>query len=274
MIFTVEDEIRYNKKVIEYSDHNTPEVVVPTSEKAIQILTPLLPYVANNDNYTPQETKQASELFIISLKGLFGLETYNQGRTLRLIQIMSDIIVTRAMKANRNFDIFDYDDCNLRLRLSMWFDIMKNFMSKAYKIVDELRGKAKPLPDVVKYQSFKKKLSTATYLRGIYDELIRFCKLKRHVECDQKLQKFNMKRKEEKKSPKEEREEFFKLFGNYTMEIIAYIGKELVPEMDTNPRSALLQIRKWNNSLNLKSKHDLVKSIRTRVQEKIKLLFD
>ena len=85
-----------------------------------------------------------------------------------------------------------------------------------------------------------KKLTAAGYLRGIYDELIRFCKFKKLIECDMKLLKFNEKRKTEKKSPKEEREEFFKEFGNYLMEIVDYVKVEIIPMFESSPRDALL----------------------------------
>ena len=64
---------------------------------------------------------------------------------------MSDMLLSRAKEANGRLDIFEYDNISLRLRLSMWQEIMKSFISKAYKIVEALKGKARPLPDVVQY---------------------------------------------------------------------------------------------------------------------------
>ena len=89
-----------------------------------------------------------------------------------------------------------------------------------------------------------------------------------------KLLKFNEKRKTEKKSPKEEREEFFKEFGNYLMEIVDYVKVDIIPMFEKSPRDALLHIRKWNNTLNLKKAHETVQQIKSNVNTKIGSIFD
>lgn len=262
-IYTLDDEVRLQERLIELNEGNRD-----SHQKVIDIIKPLIPYVNAENENSPAETKTATELFIIALKSLFDLkDEYNQSRTLRIIQIMSDLILERAQLANSKLDLFEYENYNLRLRLSMWQEIMKTFISKAWKIVEALRGKAKPLPEVVKYQTFLKKISAANYLRGIYDELIRFCRLKRHVECDMKLIKFNERRKSEKKTSKEEREEFFKEFGNYIMEIISYIDTDLMKNYTSHPKETLLQIRCWSNTINLKKSHETVEKIKTMINE-------
>jgi hypothetical protein len=140
----------------------------------------------------------------------------------------------------------------------MWENILDTFVKEAYVIIKSLRGKITGLPQFVTYQKYQKMLKSHSYLRGIYDELIRFCKIKKYTECDQSLIRFNEKRKLEAKNPKEERQMFFKEFGGNIMEIVEYVETEIMPKIEYAPIATILEIKRWNNCLSLKKDHEKV----------------
>ena len=197
-------------------------------------------------------------MFLESIKSLRKIPGYNQRRTVNIIEILSDIILIRARRENGQVEMFDYNNCNLRLRLTMWENILDTFVKEAYVIIKSLRGKITGLPQFVTYQKYQKMLKSHSYLRGIYDELIRFCKIKKYTECDQSLIRFNEKRKLEAKNPKEERQMFFKEFGGNIMEIVEYVETEIMPKIEYAPIATILEIKRWNNCLSLKKDHEKV----------------
>ena len=74
VIYSLEDEIRFHKKSIEFSEEGDNIVV---SKKVIEILTPLVPYMNEKKELSATEVKAASEKFIPALKELFNLKEYN-----------------------------------------------------------------------------------------------------------------------------------------------------------------------------------------------------
>merc|ERR1712078_568840 len=109
----------------------------------------------------------------------------------------------------------------------MWKNLMERYLRYISSSTDEFveKGLVRKL-ELPQFQDHIKKLNAATYLRGIFDELIRFKSIKQVKEVDIKLEKFDLKRKETKMTSKEERNYFFKDFGNSLIAILEYIKEE------------------------------------------------
>lgn len=140
-----------------------------------------------------------------------GVIPYEKKRLQRLIEIYAERLYKEAHKENSQIDLFDYENCNMRLKLSMWKEILANYMEMIGEMSNKLSLSSAATFEGA-YSDYIKKLSTANYLRGIYDELIRYCKYFNLKECDDKLADFNQRRKDEKMSAKVERDTFFKEF--------------------------------------------------------------
>jgi hypothetical protein len=140
-----------------------------------------------------------------------GTLPYEKTRVQKLIEIYAEKLYKEAHKENSQIDLFDYENCNMRLKLSMWKDILANYMDQIAEMSTKLSISSSVIFEGA-YSDYIKKLGTANYLRGIYDELIRYCKYFDLKECDDKLADFNQRRKDEKMSAKVERDTFFKEF--------------------------------------------------------------
>jgi hypothetical protein len=194
-------------------------------------------------------------------------------RVLKLIEIYAERLYQQAQSDNSQIDLFDCDECNLRLTLSSWKVILKTYqtsledMAAAYQIdVSQIFGGS--------YSDYLKRITTATYIRGILDELIRYTKYNNLQEIERKLQEFNDKRQAEKMKSKEEREYFFNQFGSNLMEIISYVQTSLVPQLGTNPKHAVQETKKWNNILTYKKNTPEVKEVREAVLAAVPKLTD
>ena len=137
-----------------------------------------------------------------------------------------------------------------------------------------LKGKIPGIHKFISYLKYLKVVKSNAYLRGIYDELIRFCKFYNFKECDEKLIRFNEKRKLEKKTPKEEREFFFKEFGDNIMDVVNNVKDEILPKMKSRPKDTLLRIKMWSNCLKYKKGTDEVKEIKTEIENNMNFFFD
>jgi len=196
-----------------------------------------------------------------------------QDRALHLIQLYADKLFREAHKENSQLDLFDYENCNLRLKLALWKDILKQYQVEIEELAKEFKLNVEPIFSGA-YSDYIKKLTSANYLRGIYDELIRFCKYHNLTECDKKLQSFNEVRKDEKMSAKQERDTFFKEFSTYLMNIVEYVDKEILPMLESKPIEALVEVKKWNNILNYRKNTPEVKKIREAIADKIPQISD
>ena len=102
-------------------------------------------------------------------------QKFNPFRYNNLLDIISNSILVKARVDNDHLDIFDQTNTNMRLRMCMW----KNLMEKYLKYIDDRTKQFynKKIVKKLEINSFNdhiKKLNAATYLRGIFDELIRF----------------------------------------------------------------------------------------------------
>lgn len=202
------------------------------------------------------------------------MKGYSTQRTHKLIKIYADKLFQEAHKENSQIDLFDYENCNLRLKLAMWKDILKTFQTESEQLATTFDFKVEDIFLGV-YTEYIKKLASANYLRGIFDELIRYSKYYNMTEWEQKLQLFNDKRKEEKMSGKQERDYFFKEFNGCLMNILQYIDQKLMIKFEAvNPKEALVEIKKWNNIINFKKNSTEVKSLRESIAGKFGLIVD
>lgn len=150
----------------------------------VSILQPVIPYVDPKQQYTAVESNQAIEVFFKQIKELMGLQGYPQKRIARLVEVFSEVILLRARRENSQIEMFEYSNCNLRLTISMWERILERFMKEADETIKQLVVKDRELPDFDLFQKFQKILKSNSQLRGIFDELILFCKVKKYTECD------------------------------------------------------------------------------------------
>jgi hypothetical protein len=198
---------------------------------------------------------------------------YEKARLARLIEIYAERLFKEAHKENSQIDLFDYENCNMRLKLSMWKDILERYMVQSQEIASIHNFEVGSIFEGP-YSDYMKKLSSASYLRGIYDELIRFCKYYNLKECDDKLIAFNQRRKDEKLSAKAERDTFFKEFTPYLMQIIEHVETQLMPRFSSNPKTILEEIKKWNNVMNFRKNTPEVKKIREDINSKLSQVVD
>ena len=201
------------------------------------------------------------------------LQPYSKQRAEKLVKVYADKLYKEAHKENSQIDLFDYENCNLRLKLSMWKDILKKYETECQELALST-GINVEATFTGHYQDYIKKLHSANYLRGIYDELIRYCKYFNVAECDQKLQMFNDKRKQEKYSAKQEREYFFKEFTSYLMKIVEYVDSQIVANFEKNPKENLVEIKKWNNIINYRKNTPEVKKIKDTLASKFSFVLD
>ena len=194
-------------------------------------------------------------------------------RVSKLMEIYAERLYQQAQSDNSQIDLFDCDECNLRLTLSSWKVILKTYQTS----LEELEALHQlDLSHIFAgtYSDYLKRITTATYIRGILDELIRYTKYNNLVEIEKKLQDFNEKRQAEKMKSKEEREYFFNQFGSHLMDIIAYVQDSLVPQLGTNPKLAVQEIKKWNNILTYKKNTPEVKQVRESILAALPKLTD
>ena len=190
-------------------------------------------------------------------------------RSMNLLDIISNMLLHKARVDNDHQDMFDIDNTNMRLRMCMW----KKLMDKYVKYVDN-RSKIFPneksliKPDLSSYGDHVKKLTAAIYLRGIFDELVRFCKIKSDSDTEQKLWKFNEKRKVNKMSAKDERNYFFKEFGQKLVDILEYVKETYQSELNQNPEKTLTNLKAWINVINFKKSHETVVEIKNILKDK------
>lgn len=168
--------------------------------------------------------------------------------------------------------MFEYNNCNLRLTISMWERILERFIKEAQETITSVGQKENQRPEIGMFSKYQKILKSNSQLRGIFDELILFCKIKKYTECDQSLLRFNDKRKIQAKNPKEERQLFFKEFGGNIVEIMEFIDQEILPKFDENPIRTLLEIQSWNNCIMLKKDTELVQKIKRDLHQKSSIL--
>ena len=194
-------------------------------------------------------------------------------RVARLIEIYAERLYQQAQNDNSQIDLFDCDECNLRLTLSSWKVILRTYQTA----LEELATKHNIDVSHIfggSYTDYLKRITTATYIRGILDELIRYTKYNNLQEIENKLQAFNEKRQAEKMKSKEEREYFFSQFGSHLMDIISYVQTSLLPQLTSNPKHAVQEIKKWNNILTYKKNTPEVKQVRESVQAAVPKLAD
>ena len=200
-ILTFEDEVRINQNM------KTAE----NSKEADRFIASLLRVVSYTDPskelsgaQIDSSIKEIVNCFKDLLQPVAG-KNFDHTRLLHLIKMYADKLFYEAHKENSQLDLFDYENCNLRLKLSLWKDILRQYQTEVEAMASLFQLNVESIFSGY-YSDYIKKLTSANYLRGIYDELIRFCKYQNYTECDKKLQAFNELRKEEKMSAKQERE--------------------------------------------------------------------
>lgn len=194
---------------------------VPEAEYFSKILFNLIPYTRPGQQLNSSQIDTSIDEIMKAFRGLMEPAKgppFSRERLKNLIAIYADTLYKEAQQENNSLDMFEYDNCNLRLKLSMWRDILKRYEEESRLVAQkhhvELGG------SFGYYTEYIKKLSSAKYLRGrrrtdigIYDELIRFCKYHQLVDCDRKLLIFNERRKTDQMTAKVERDFFFKEFN-------------------------------------------------------------
>ena len=118
-----------DKDIDEINTHrnNTEKEKKKIASLCINILTPVLTYTKRDQLYTSQETLTAIGVFATALKDLSKVNGYDQNRTVRLIEILNNVVLLRARRSIGKIEIFDYQNTDLRLKLSMWEDILSQF---------------------------------------------------------------------------------------------------------------------------------------------------
>ena len=94
-----------------------------------------------------------------------GKSLYPRERVERLIKIYADRLFKEAQNENSQIDLFDYENCNLRLKLSMWKDILKKYQTEVEDFATAA-GLAVAHIFAGAYSEYIKKLASANYLRG------------------------------------------------------------------------------------------------------------
>lgn len=249
----------------------------PDAERFSDLLETIISYTDSSKELTSAQIDSSIKEVIDCFEDLIqpekpGEKAYDTKRLVRLVEIYADRLYREAHKENSQIDLFDYENCNMRLKLSMWKDILTRYMTQVQDMATKHRFEVEEIFEGA-YSDYIKKLSSANYLRGIYDELIRYCKYFNLKECDDSLQAFNQRRKDEKLAAKAERDAFFKEFTPYLMQIIEYVDSQLIPKFSTNPKATLEEIKKWNNVLNFRKNTAEVKKIREDIVAKMPQVF-
>ena len=269
--------------VVSFEDERTVQNLIkdihksPEAERASNLLESIISYTDPSKELTSAQIDSSIKEVIECFQELIQPEratdkAYDSKRLVRLVEIYADRLYKEAHKENSQIDLFDYENCNMRLKLSMWKDILSRYMAR----VEEMATKHTFDVSMIfegPYSDYIKKLNSANYLRGIYDELIRYCKYFNLKECDDQLQAFNQRRKDEKLAAKAERDAFFKEFTPYLMQIIEHVGSQLIPRFSSNPKATLEEIKKWNNVLNFRKNTAEVKKIREDIVSKMPQVF-
>jgi hypothetical protein len=132
-----------------------------------KVLLSLIPYTKPgqqlNSSQIDTSIDEVTKAFRALMEPVKGMP-YSRERLKNLIAIYADTLYKQAQLENNSLDMFEYDNCNLRLKLSMWRDILKRYEAESRLVAQKHHVELGNSFEY--YTEYIKKLTSANYLRG------------------------------------------------------------------------------------------------------------